>query len=157
MKPTFIDRGSFLVMGTSTRVAPECEGPEKYGSIWNEFESHHAQIEPYSTDGAYYGVSFAVGEGKVCDYLAGMAVEQVGSIPEGLVLREVPAARYAVFACPMEAIGETYRFAFGEWLPSSPYHFSGAAPAFEQYPPEEDESSPVLVHIPIVEKGTAAG
>jgi len=81
-----------------------------------------------------------------------MAVKDVTATPKDLVLREIPAAQYAVFECHVHKIGETYQFIFREWLPNSHYAFSELAPAFEQYPPEGDDESPVLIHIPIVDK-----
>ena len=46
------------------------------------------------------------------DYLAGMAVEGVVDVPEGLTLREVPASRYAVFECTVKTISDTYDWIF---------------------------------------------
>ncbi len=58
---------------------------------------------------------------------------------------------YAVFECAVQSIGEAYRFIFSEWLPGSSFELSTAAPVFERYPPEGQESLPVLLHIPIEE------
>jgi predicted transcriptional regulator YdeE len=64
---------------------------------------YHDQIQQLSTDQAYYGACFAVeGKPKQMDYLAGMAVGDVNEVPEGLILREVPASRYAVFECTVK-------------------------------------------------------
>ena len=152
MKPKITGRDAFVVLGTMTRITPADENSDNYGLIWKNFESFHDQIKPLSTDGAYYGVSFATGEEGGFDYVAGMAVADVDAPPEGLVIRNVPAARYAVFECPMQSIGDTYRTIFSEWLPSSPYTLSSSAPSFEQYPPAEEEGSLVRIHIPIEEK-----
>lgn len=153
MEPRILSRDSFTVVGTLTRVTPESESSEKYGLIWKDFESYHNQIKPHSTDKAYYGVNFATGEEGVFDYIAGMAVPDSVIVPEGLVIREVPAARYAVFECPVHGIVQTYPYVFTEWLPRSPYGLDGCAPVFEQYPPEGETESPVLIHIPIKERG----
>lgn len=152
MEPKIINRNSFLVMGTETRITPESENVETYGRIWQEFESYRSQIMFNSIDQKYYGVSFSTGEQGSDDYLAGMAVRDATDIPEGLVAREIPAARYAVFECPVQKIGETYQFIFREWLPNSQYEISNLTPVFEQYPPAGDEESPVLIHIPIQQK-----
>jgi len=152
MEPKIISRDSFVCMGTLTRVTPEGQNSETYGLIWKTFESYHGEIKPHSADEAYYGVSFATDQEGVVDYFACMAVEGVAAAPKGLVIRELPAARYAVFECPLQAIGETYRHIFGEWLAQSPYEISAAAPAFERYPPEGKEDAPVRIHIPIRER-----
>jgi len=149
MEPKILNRDSFRVMGTLTRITPETDTVKIYGLIWKKFESFLDQIKTNSTDQAYYGVSFSTGEEGVADYLAGMAVMDVIDMPKSLVVREIPAARYVVFACPLHKIGETYQFIFREWLHNSQYKFSGLAPAFEQYPPTGELESPVLIHIPI--------
>jgi predicted transcriptional regulator YdeE len=65
----------------------------------------HEKIVPYSIDKGSYGVYFGEHDREL-DYLAGMAVGKVESVPEGLVLREVPAGTYAKFKGTVETIGE---------------------------------------------------
>jgi predicted transcriptional regulator YdeE len=152
VKSMITERDGFVVLGTMTRITPADENSETYGLIWKNFESYHNRIKPMSTDGAYYGVSFTTGEEGGFDYVAGMAVADVDASPQGLVLRHIPPARFAVFECPVQSIGDTYRAIFSEWLPSSPYTLSVSAPSFEQYPPEGEKESLVRIHIPIEAK-----
>ena len=152
MEPKIMERDSFLVIGTSTRVTKENETSDYYTSIWKEFERRWREVEPHSVDNAFYGLSFSGYDEGAFEYIAGMAVKDVPAVPNGLVIREVPAARYVVFSCPLTAIGETYRYIFREWLPGSPVALSITAPVFEQYPPVGEEETPVLIHVPIVEK-----
>jgi len=151
-EPAILRRERFWVMGTLTRISPGSESGEKFVAIWNDFETLQEQIIPHSTDRKYYGVSFLTAEAGRIDYVAGMAISPVQTVPEGLVVREVPAASYAVFACPASEIGPTYRYIFGEWRAKAGHPIDGSAPAFEQYPPAEDTQSPVLIHIPVREK-----
>jgi predicted transcriptional regulator YdeE len=151
MEPKILDRDSFLVIGTSTRVTQENETSDYYTSIWREFELRRGEVEPLSIDNAFYGLSFSGFEEGAFEYIAGMAVKDVPVIPCGLVAREVPAARYVVFPCSLTDIGETYRYIFRQWLPGSPLALSITAPVFEQYPPVGEEASPVLIHVPIVD------
>lgn len=148
MEPEFQDRAAFRVMGILARVTPE---NEDFHDIWmNRFMARHDEIHPLSTDGAYYGVEFASDEQGAMDYLAGMAVGEVGSVPEGLVVRDVPAARDAVFECTVATIGQTFDAIFGRWLPDSPYEHDPGKPGFERYPPDTATGdSPVLIHVPI--------
>jgi len=150
-QPDIARREGFLVMGTVTRRQPGTDRPEAFASIWNGFETHHASIKRHSVDSKYYGVSFAIGPEGSFEYLAGMAVRPVEEIPEGLEVRAVPAATYAVFACPVQFIGQTYRYIFGEWRTGSGYETDDAKPAFEEYPPATETNAPVLLHIPIRE------
>jgi len=152
MEPKIVKRDSFIVAGVLNRIKPEEDNEERYGAIWKEFEVIHPRIKGLSVDKAYYGVSFSAREGTGVDYIAGMAVSDPTIVPENLEKREVPKARYAVFECPLTEIGETYRYAFAEWLPRSSWVFNTAVPVFEQYPPMGEESEPVRVHIPIKPK-----
>ena len=139
-------------MGTVTRRKSGTERPEAFTSIWSEFERHHETIKRHSVDSKYYGVSFGVAQDGSFDYLAGMAVGRVEETPAGLQVREVPAATYAVFACVVQAIGQTYGYIFGEWRSTSGYEIDPTKFAFEQYPPAGETNAPVLIHIPIREK-----
>jgi len=148
MEPKMVTRDAFTLMGVMERFA---HGNEDFEGIWKRFMRYHDQIQPLSTDKVYYGVYFVIDEGKELDCLAGMAVADVDSIPDGLVVREVPAARYAVFECTVETISDTYDWIFGQWLKTAPYARPGEnSPKadFERYPPATDSGdTPVLIHI----------
>jgi AraC family transcriptional regulator len=150
MKPDRIQLEPFRVMGIVARVKMGGESAEQFRAIWAEFESRHAEIASYAADRCYYGVSLGPDEQGMIDYLAGMAVEGVVEAPEGLTAREISGADYAVFPCSLKTIGETYGSIFGEWLPESGFRPDPSAPSFEKYPPAGDESSPVLIHIPVL-------
>lgn len=150
-EPKIIRRERFRAMGTLTRITPGTESGEKFASVWSGFEGHREGIKPHSTDQKYYGVSFPTAYEGRFDCVAGMAIPPVQTIPEGLVVREVPAATYAVLACPGAAIGQTYGYIFGEWRSAADCAVDRSAPAFEQYPPASETNSPVLIHIPVRE------
>lgn len=152
IEPRIIRREKLLIMGTQTQLTPKTETGEKFGAIWSDFEQYRGRLKALSADQKYYGVSFATAVEDCLDYVASMAVKSAATVPVGLVVREVPAATYAVFACRVAAIGPTKRYIFAEWRSKSGYQMDTAAPAFEQYPPAEDTESPVLIHIPIREK-----
>jgi predicted transcriptional regulator YdeE len=148
-QPDIVRREGFLVMGTVTRRTPGSDRPEVFEAIWSGFETQQQSIKRHSVDSKYYGVSFAAGPDESFDYMAGMAVGPVAETPQGLEVREVPAATYAVFACPVQSIGQTYRYIFSEWRAESGYEIDNATPAFEEYPPATAANAPVLLHIPI--------
>ena len=149
MKPEVVRRSSFRVIGIVTRFARGSESPELFGRIWHAFEARHAEFKGLSTDGCYYGVSFADAAANEMEYLAGMAVRDDAVPGEGTEARAVPAGEYAVFACETSAIGETYRYIFLKWLPGSGFEISPGAASFEQYPPEGKQEDPVRIHIPV--------
>ena len=112
--------------------------------------SYHDQIQPLSVDQSYYGVYLGTDHAKPLDYLAGMAVEDVDAVPECLVVRELPAAQYAVFECMLKTLGPTYGTIWKEWLPSSPYELDVAAFGFDFYPPNTTSGdSPMHIYFPI--------
>jgi len=139
-------------MGTVTRRKSGAERPETFTAIWNEFETHREKIRLHSVDSKYYGVSFGAADDGSFDYLAGMAVGRVAAAPAGVQVREVPTATYAVFACVVPSIGQTYGYIFGEWRAASGYELDPTKCAFEEYPPAAETNSPALIHIPIREK-----
>lgn len=147
MEPKIVRREEFAVLGVLARVTLESADFE---DIWlNQFMFRHDEVKPHSTHGAYYGVCFCVGDG-VIDYIAGMAVGNVPTVPAGLAMREVPTATDAVFQCTVASISPTYRSIHGEWLPNSEYEYDRSAPDFEYYPPgTETGESPVFIHIPV--------
>lgn len=150
MEPKYLELDAFTVMGVQVHSMPD---QVAFGALWeNEFMPHHDAIRAVSTDGAYYGVWFPHHGDGIPDYLAGMAVPGGTTAPEGLTLREVPASRYAVFECAMDAIGATYRYVYEEWLPSSPFEFPPGGADYEYYPPEGATDVSPAVYIPIREK-----
>jgi predicted transcriptional regulator YdeE len=152
MEPTIRRRQAFTVMGTSARMSPSEETGENYAKIWSDFEQYNEQLKQLSIDGKYYGVTFPTHQQNLFDYVTAMAVPD-GSEPidEGLVVRTVPAAQYAIFECPVEKIGQTYQYIMGQWLPASPYRITPSAASFEEYPPE-GQDLPVCIYIPVSKK-----
>lgn len=149
MEARFVDRPAFTVAG----VAQSGQlGEFKYGEIWEkQYMPFDEQIKPFSIDGGYYGVT--LGEGDHLVYLAGMAVEGLQELPQGVERRVIPAARYAVFDCSLQAIGATWQMAYGEWLPVSSFELDTGAVDFEFYPPYPGEGEMrVEIFIPVKEK-----
>lgn len=88
MEPKIVERQSFKVMGVLTRGTPESADFE---GIWlNQFLARRDEVKPHTTDGVYYGVCFCEGK-ETIGYIASMAVREVITVPEGLVMRRVPA------------------------------------------------------------------
>ncbi len=152
MNVRFEEKGPIRLVGIVTHGKPEEITPH-ITDIWmNQFMKFDEQLRPYSVDKAYYGAWIGTPDGSA-DYMAGMAVENLPEIPEGLGERILPAAKYAVFDCTVATIGDTYGQVYGEWLPASAYEYDMMAADFEFYPPNtENNASPTAVYIPIKEK-----
>jgi predicted transcriptional regulator YdeE len=153
MEPTIYNREAFAVMGISNRMSIAEESGADYKKIWSDFEKYNEPLKKISDDQKYYGVTFATDKQNIIDYVVGMAVpEKMVPIDEGLIIRQIPVAEYAVFECPVQNIGPTYQYIINKWLPNSPYKISPAAPSFEEYPPEGQGKLPVRIHIPVSKK-----
>ncbi len=149
MEPRFVDLNAFTVMGVTVHSTPD---KVDFNAVWEkDFMPHHTALLALSTDKAYYGVWFCGGDG-IPNYVAGMRVPDNAPTPEGVIARQVPAARYAVFACAMSEIGKTYQYVYNTWLPASPYEFPPGGADFEYYPPEGEMHESPAVYIPIREK-----
>jgi len=152
MGPTLCKRKAFTLIGTSSRMSPYEETGENYAKIWSDFEQYNEQLKQISIDRKYYGATFNAQQQGLIDYITAMAVpDGTEAIDEGLVVRTIPAARYAVFECPVEQIGQTYQYIMSEWLPASSYTISSSVPSFEEYPPEAQDGL-VSIYIPVSKK-----
>jgi predicted transcriptional regulator YdeE len=150
MEPKIVNREAFTVMGLTERFTDE---NEDVGGLWGKFGSHRDSIRPFATDEAYCGVAFQTDQEGTWDYLAGMVVADVSpdSIPDGVVVRKVSAACYAVVECTLETMDETFKFIYEDWLPSSAYERDKSGSVLDCYPPGTDSGdSPVVLYVPIV-------
>jgi predicted transcriptional regulator YdeE len=101
------------------------------------------------------GISFYPSKqvGRPQRYLAGMRAVQIPETPAGWVVREIPAARYAVFETTLAQIADTTDQAFARWLPEACCEHDYPRPHFDFMPPEATRAdSPVTVWIPIRHK-----
>jgi predicted transcriptional regulator YdeE len=141
-------RDTFAVLGVACPIRRGSESAELFGGIWKTFESRRREIASLATQEAYFGVSFPTDDEGLTEYLAGIMVAAGTPPPEGLEGRTVSGGEYAVFECPVDAIGATYRHVFSVWLPNAAVQFDAGRAPFEEYPANTPEQ-PVLLHIPV--------
>ncbi len=148
MEPAISSKESFHVMGVAARGNPMTMD---YEDIWtNQFMRHQDHVASVSTRPECYGVYFETDEENIVDMVAGMAVPAGTEAPEGLVVREVPAATCAVFDCTLSTIAQTWGQIMGQWLPGSGYAFDTPKPAVEIYPPGPcDMNAGVQICVPV--------
>jgi len=152
MEPRLVTRQAFKVLGVQSRIDPT---RADYHSIWEKrYMPHHDVVLKLAKEEGYYGIYFSSEVPGKVDFLAGMAVGDVGKIPDDLVLREVPAAQYAVFECQMDAIGPTWQTIYNSWLANSEQYAEDESKAcFEYFPPVADEGkTPVSINVPLKTK-----
>ena len=148
MTPRMATIDPFVVLGVASSIRRGSESPELFARIWKTFESQQEDILTVAASKVYYGVTFPTADVNVTDYLAGMEVPAATPSPAGLEVRPLPGGAYAVFECSVYAIGVTYQYVFGTWLPSATVHFDDVRPSFEQYP-ENGAEEPVRLYIPV--------
>jgi predicted transcriptional regulator YdeE len=147
LEPTLERKDAFWVLGIQERANPMAVD---YGAFWARFSARLAEVQPLATEPAAYEVHFPTEEEGVADVFGGMAVPASVTVPEGLILREVPAAECAVFECTMSDIGATWGAIFGEWLPTSGYEHDPSKAPFEQFRPGCHEGTvPVQIFLPV--------
>jgi len=59
-------------------------------------------------------------------YIAGVEVGRLNNIPQGMFLKNIPPAKYAVFTHkgPLSRLKNTYNYIYGAWLPYSGYELA---------------------------------
>ena len=127
-----VNKPAFCVLGIQERINPMAAD---YRELWSRFEDHFPEVSALASEEAGYGVYFDCGEPGKCDFVAGMHVPADAPTIGGLVAREVPAAEYSVFECPMTGIGPAWGEIFQSWLPSSGREIDDGKPSFERFCP----------------------
>jgi predicted transcriptional regulator YdeE/DNA-binding transcriptional MerR regulator len=119
MQPKIVNKPAFKAVGISYI------GKNQAGEIpqmWSVFNHRYDQIPAISD--ICYGLCFSkvngAAEGEF-EYVAATEVKDDKNIPEGMVYREVPKYKYAVFTHhgKLDTLGETYDFIYNTWLPLS--------------------------------------
>ena len=102
MNPKLVDEAGFTVLGIEARTsnAREMNGTGVIASHWARFikENLLAHI-PSKTDAAILAVysDYASDENGEYSFMIGARVSSAAQAPSGMVVRRVPAGRYAVF------------------------------------------------------------
>ncbi|MBN1666180.1 MAG: GyrI-like domain-containing protein [Anaerolineales bacterium] len=120
MEPKIVTKPAFKAVGLSY------VGKNQAGEIhqmWTAFNRRSTEI-PSSNTSCCYGLCFSqipeAAEGKF-EYVAACEVADDQHIPHGMVYREVPAYKYAIFTHhgKLDKLGETYGYIYNTWLPQS--------------------------------------
>lgn len=129
MKPEFKDVKSFRVVGLGESYEPN--KTQGISQLWEQFMPQSGKIAKRVGMEAY-GISQC--QGDRFDYVAGVQVEDGAPVPEGMTDITVNDGHFAVFTHrgPISKIGETMKYIWSTWMPSSEYEYTGA-PEFELY------------------------
>ncbi len=121
METKIVNRPAFNVVGLSY------VGKNEHGEIsvmWGEFNQRSSQVKSIN-DKEAFGLCFSTVEGGAqpgeFEYVAGFEVSDEKDLPAGMVYRQVPAYKFAVFTHhgKLDKLGETYQYIYNTWLPQS--------------------------------------
>jgi AraC family transcriptional regulator len=123
--------------------------PQLWGEYWSD-PSRPMQFE------VAVGLCFCEDEDCAEDtfqYMAGVVVKDGRPVPQGMIERIVPAARYAVFTHkgPLSLYGETVQKLYSEWLPNSGLELA-PGDHIEWYDcrfKDEDPESEIDIYMPV--------
>lgn len=147
MNPTISTRLAFTVVGLRLRTRPmSAEIP----ALWERFVPRMDEVQPQAEPGVSYGVMGNYDEQSgAFDYLAGMAVSELGEMPEGMSNWVVPANTYAVFETNLNNLQKTMDAIYRDWLPFSGYQAAQGL-TFERYPATyAGPESTFTVYVPV--------
>lgn len=160
MEPRIVRRPAFLVVGMAGRftTATTSRIPE----LWERFAPRMADV-PHRRGTHTLGVCVDADPGTIDDagftYVAGVEVERVGDLPDGMIALTLPANAYAVFthAGHLSRLPDTVKQVWGRWLPALRYRHV-TAPDFELY---DERFDPVTgdgemdIYVPVADEGGA--
>ena len=140
MEHTLKDWPAFTVVGLLYRGKnDQGQIPALWGTL--NAQAHAIPHRP----GAAFGVidNFDTEQG-IFDYVAGYEAAPGAATPEGMVRKEVPAQRYAVFDTTLPDLMAAIHRIYDEWLPAAGFRRT-SGPEFEFYGPDFDPSVPGAV------------
>ena len=158
MKPKIITKDSFNVLGIEKKIDMD-KNFVQVPKFWqNEMEAgicpKLATLPGVVKSGEILGLcSDFDGEKNQFSYIICTRVNTLDEIPDGMVVKEIPTARYAVFTAKgtvPEAVQKVIRYVYQTWFPETNYD-RGAGPEFELYDERADgtDSAEVDIYIPI--------
>jgi len=151
MDPQIVTLPAFKVIGM--RYFGKNENQEISG-LWGEANQRMGEIRHVASQNAY-GVCIMLPDAPngEFEYVAGLEVSQVEDVPDGMVVREVPAAQYAVFTHlgSLEKLPATYEYIYRTWIPQSGYQLTEGLD-FELYNEDFKDFAPdskFYIYVPI--------
>lgn len=156
MEPKIARKAAFHVVGMSGRFTPATNS--RIPELWTRFAPRMYEI-PHRSGVNTFGVCVDADPASVDEvgftYVAGVEVERIDAVPEGMIALTIPAGTYAVFTHSghIARLSDTVKQIWGVWLPASPYrHVS--RPDFEAYDSRWDPTTglgEIDIYVPIAD------
>ncbi|MCK4956111.1 MAG: AraC family transcriptional regulator [Candidatus Cloacimonetes bacterium] len=154
MEVIITEREELKVVGMVIKTKVE---DSKIPELWEEFIGRMNELEEVAVPDCSLGICLYEGEdykeGEEFSYMVALVVKDDSIIPAGMVYREIPKTKVAVFTHtgPIEELGETYNYIYEEWFPQSAYALA-EADEIEWYDSRfkfDEQDSKMDIHIPI--------
>jgi AraC family transcriptional regulator len=134
------------IVGLNIRTKPMA--PE-IPALWPRFVARIPEIENPVEKNVAYGVMRPLSDALL--YMAGIAVSELGRIPDGMESVAIPAGNYAVFSYPISQLGKGFGEIYNKLLPASGLRVL-PGPSLEHYGADfkaHDPNAPVGIWIPV--------
>jgi len=147
LSPEIYDQPRLLMVGKRTLFFSVDSEKNNIGEqlvpLWQGFLPHLAQIEHRVTDYCYGVVRQEAAGSERLEYHAATAVTELAGVPDGFVVFELPAGKYAKFAHrgPVKNVDHTVNYVYSTWLAQSEYRHT-YAPDLEIYGADYHPTSP---------------
>lgn len=157
-EPAFRNKGAFKIVGIERYTG---NGIPAIREAWAEFGKRSQEIQHVTGAEAYgiedYSRDFDMNKGGFPKYyyIAGLEVDSLADMPEGMKSKEIPAANYAVFTYngPIDGLPKFFGYIYAEWMPKSGYSMDPKLSLdFEYYPERvmDMNAAKIEIWVPIV-------
>ena len=148
-EPRIIYKPAFRVAGIPLEGEPDTSSLD---AVWEKLAERFGEI-PHADPDQGFGVHTSIDQGHI--YLAGLAVQKDGHLPEGMAEFDFGPNVYAVFPHrgDLTGLSETIEMIFDTWLPQSDYRLAEEF-YFEFYDDHFQPGSPdsvIFIFVPVVE------
>jgi len=156
VKPTIMHRPAFTVVGM--RFVWSVNDGYNLPAWWREFRPRIPEISGRSSANEIGVCEYIANDEFTVEtrlqYVAGVPVSSVGSLPAGLVCKRIPEADYAMFIHRggMDTVMDSCRYILGIWLPCSGYCATDSD-NFEVYEggslKAQEPQEPICIYLPV--------
>jgi AraC family transcriptional regulator len=160
MEPRITRRPAFHVVGMAGHFTPATTS--RIPELWERFARGPMLQVPNRRGDHTLGVCVDADPDTIEEagftYVAGVEVDRIDAVPDGMIAMTIPANAYAVFTHSghISRLPDTVKQIWGHWLPSSS-HVHMPAPDFELYDERWDPTTgegDIDVYVPIAERAS---
>lgn len=155
IEPKIVKKDSFLVIGPAIRTTAENEENfKRIPNFWRESneKKFYESIPNTIENNSLYGICLDQ-KGNEFTYMIAAEVSSLEHVPDNMIGREIPKAKYAVFTAKgpvTQSVQDLTRYIYGEWISGSEYTLA-ETPDFELYDDRynEGDDCEVDIYVPV--------